>query len=49
VAVGDPGEAGVADIAEDRVGALTELARGRSGEGAVQGVDLGEQADVGGV
>ena len=46
VAVGDTRQARVAPIAEEHVGALTELAGGGAGEGGVQGVDLGEQQDI---
>jgi len=46
MAVGDPGQALVADLAEDLPGALTELARGRPREVAMQGIDLGQQAHV---
>ena len=47
MAVGDAGQALEAGIAEHRVGPLTELAGGRSREGAVEGIDLGQEADVG--
>lgn len=47
MAVRDRRQALVASIAEARVGALAELTRGRSREGAVEGIDLGQQPDVG--
>ena len=34
-------------VAEHPVGVLTELAGGRSREGGVEGIDLGQQADIG--
>ena len=47
VPVGDGGEALEALIAELTPSPDAELAGGGTGEGAVEGVDLGEQADVG--
>lgn len=47
VAIGEDGQALVAGVAEHPVGALTELAGGRTRKGGVQGVDLGQQADIG--
>ena len=46
VAVGDPGEACIALIAEARVGALTELSGSGAREGAVEAVDLGQKQDI---
>ena len=47
VSVGDGGEALEAAVAEQLPGPDAELARGRTGEGAVEGIDFGEQPDVG--
>jgi hypothetical protein len=47
MAVGDAGQALlVTPIAKHVVGAFTELAGGGAGQGAVQGIDLGQQAHV---
>ena len=46
VAVGDAGQALVTVVAEAVIGALAQLAGGRPGQGAVQGVDFGQQAHV---
>jgi hypothetical protein len=48
VAIGEDGQALVADVSEHPVGALTELAGGRTREGGVQGVEFGQQAHIGG-
>ncbi len=45
--VADGSQALVVGVAEHPVGALTELAGGRAREGGMQGVDLGQQADIG--
>ncbi|MDZ7782685.1 MAG: hypothetical protein U5K56_07000 [Halioglobus sp.] len=45
--VGHGGQSFVAGIAEKPPGALTELARGIAGQGAVEGVELGEEPDIG--
>ena len=47
VSVGDGGEALEAAVAEQLQGPDAELAGGRTGEGAVEGIDFGEQPDVG--
>ena len=47
VAVGDRGEALEARLAEQLPGALAELARGRTGQRAVIGVERRQRADVG--
>ena len=47
MAVGDAGQALEAGIAEHLEGPLAELAGSRSREGAMEGVDLGQEADVG--
>ena len=46
VAVGDAGQAFEPAVAKAMVGARTELARGRPGQGAVEPVELGEKPDV---
>ncbi|OYV74921.1 MAG: hypothetical protein B7Z66_14815 [Chromatiales bacterium 21-64-14] len=49
VAIEGGGQASfLAGLAEHPVGAFTELAGGRSREGGVQGVELGQQANIGG-
>ena len=47
VSVGDGGEALEAAVAEQLQGPDAELAGGRTGEGAVEGIDFSEQPDVG--
>ena len=47
VSVGDGGEALEAAVAEQLQGLDAELAGGRTGEGAVEGIDFSEQPDVG--
>ncbi len=47
MSVGDGGEALEAAVAEHVQGPDAELAGGGPGEGAVEGVDFGEQPDVG--
>ena len=46
VAIGDSCQALVAGVSEEHVGALTELPGSGGGQGAVQGVDLGQQHDI---
>ncbi len=47
MAMGDRGQAFEAGIAEDLAGPFTDLAGGRSREGTVEGIDLGQEADIG--
>ena len=46
MSVGDPREPLKARVVEHGVRAFAQLAGGRPGQGPVQGIDLGEQADV---
>lgn len=47
LAVGDHGQARVTGIAEPDEGVLAELAGGRTREGAVPGIEPGQQPDIG--
>ena len=47
VPVGDGGQPFEATVAEEMEGAGAQLVRGRTGQRAVQRVDLGQQSDVG--
>ena len=46
MAVGDVSQALVAGVAEEREGALAELASGGTGEATVEGIEFGQQASI---